>query len=355
MKYTKLGKTDVDISRICLGTMTWGQQNTQQEALEQMDYALENGVNFWDTAEMYPVPKVAEKYGKTEEIIGSWFTSRGRREDIVLATKISPLTWARGEKQPKINKQTVLTAVDNSLKRLSTDYIDLYQLHWPTNRPYHHHANNRDFVPASGSQMKEQILANIHETLETFNCLVKAGKIKHIGLSNDSSWGISQFCQLADKYSLPRIQSVQNEYNLTRRRDELNVLESCALEELSYLGWSPLSQGVLSGQYLDGNIPTKSRLAVATRDGVEHELSWRITPTCNQAIKEYHAVAKKHNLDFYQMAIAFTLRREYLSCSIIGASSLNQLKSNIAAIDLELSEEVLSDIEKIYSKYPDPF
>lgn len=157
MKYTKLGKTNIDISRICLGSMTWGQQNTQDEAFEQMDYALEKGVNFWDTAEMYPVPKTAQKYGKTEEIIGSWLSSRNKREDVVLATKISPLKWARGEEKPEINRQTLLTAVDSSLKRLKTDYIDLYQLHWPTNRPYHHHANNRDFVPASGNLAKEQI------------------------------------------------------------------------------------------------------------------------------------------------------------------------------------------------------
>ncbi|MGQ4005188.1 aldo/keto reductase [Francisellaceae bacterium CB300] len=354
MKYTKLGSTNIDISRICLGTMTWGRQNTQVEGFEQMDYALSQGVNFWDTAEMYPIPPVAERYGDTESIIGNWFKATNKRKDIILATKFSPMTWARNEENPIINKETITTAVENSLKRLQTDYIDLYQFHWPTNRPHYHFGNWWDFEPSMGKNNKEQITENILETLQTCNELVKAGKIRHIGLSNDSAWGINQFLKLAEKHNLPRLQSIQHEYNLTRRRDETDVMETCALEDISYLAWSPLEQGIITGKYINGARPAGTRMSAEILNGQEDRYAFRIN-TNDDAIIAYLEVAKKHNLDICQMAIAFTVRKQYMSCSIIGATNMDQLKNNIAAIDLHLSDEVLADIEKVRRKYPVPF
>ncbi|AVC44393.1 aldo/keto reductase [Francisella tularensis subsp. novicida] len=354
MKYTKLGKTRIDISRICLGTMTWGRQNTQAEGFEQMDYALAQGINFWDTAEMYAIPPTAKTYGKTEEIIGNWFKTRQKRSDVILATKFSPMTWARNEQNPITNKVNIIDAVDNSLKRLQTDYIDLYQFHWPTNRPHYHFGNWWDFEPLVGQQNKQRIIDNIHEILVTCDELVKAGKIRHIGLSNDSAWGINQFIKLAEKHNLPRLVSIQHEYNLNRRRDETDIMETCALEEISYLAWSPLEQGVLTGKYRNGARPAGTRMSAEILDGQEDRYAFRFA-TNDDAVTAYINVAKKHNLDICQMAIAFTIRKAYMSCSIIGATSMEQLKTNIEAINLNLSDEVLADIEKVRRKYPVPF
>lgn len=354
MKYTKLGKTNIDISRICLGTMTWGRQNTQAEGFEQMDYALSNGVNFWDTAEMYAIPPTAKTYGKTEEIIGNWFKASQKRQDVIIATKFSPMPWARNEENPVTNKATIIDAVHNSLKRLQTDYIDLYQFHWPTNRPHYHFGNWWDFEPSAGHNNKEQIVENIHEILMTCDELVKAGKIKHIGLSNDSAWGINQFIKLSEKYNLPRLASIQHEYNLNRRRDETDVMEICALEDISYLAWSPLEQGVITGKYRNGARPAGTRMSPEILDGQEDRYGFRFA-TNDDAVTEYIEVAKKHNLDICQMAIAFTIRKPYMSSSIIGATTMDQLKTNIDAINLKLSNEVLADIEKVRRKYPVPF
>lgn len=354
MKYLKLGNTDIDISRICLGTMTWGKQNTQAQGFEQMDYALSQGVNFWDTAEMYAVPPCPKTYGKTEEIIGNWIKATNKRSEIVLATKLSPLPWARGEEEPAINKQNIITAVDNSLKRLQTDYIDLYQFHWAANRPNYHFAGVWDFVPSS-AENKTQISDNILEILQTCNDLIKQGKIKHIGLSNDTDWGINKFITLAQKHDLPVIQSIQHEYNLLRRRDETDVMETCSLENLSYLAWSPLNMGVLSGKYIGGARPDGTRLSKEVLDGQEDRFMTRTSSTIDIAVAEYMRVANKHGLDVCQMAIAFTIRRDYMSSTIIGATNMEQLKSNIDAVNLELSEEVLNDIEVVRRKYPMPF
>ncbi|AIT08735.1 aldo/keto reductase [Candidatus Francisella endociliophora] len=354
MQYTKLGKTNIDISRICLGTMTWGRQNTQAEGFEQMNYALSKGVNFWDTAEMYAIPPTAKTYGKTEEIIGNWFKASKKRQDVILATKFSPMPWARNEENPVTNKATIIDAVNNSLKRLQTDYIDLYQFHWPTNRPHYHFGNWWDFEPSVGHNNKEQIVENIYETLITCDELVKAGKIKYIGLSNDSAWGINQFIKLSEKYNLPRLASIQHEYNLNRRRDETDVMETCALEDISYLAWSPLEQGVITGKYRNGARPAGTRMSPEILDGQEDRYGFRFA-TNDNAVTEYIEVAKKHNLDICQMAIAFTIRKPYMSCSIIGATTMDQLKTNIDAINLKLSDEVLADIEKVRRKYPVPF
>ena len=357
MKYTKLGKTNIDISRICLGTMTWGKQNTQAEGFEQMDYALDKGVNFWDTAELYAVPPTPSTYGKTEEIIGNWFAETKRRNEVILATKFSPIPWARGEENPTINRENILIAVENSLKRLKTDYIDLYQFHWTVNRPNYHFADWWDFEPSTGSDAQKRITDNILETLEACDELIKAGKIRNIGLSDDSAWGINKFINLSEKYNLPRIASIQNEYNLLRRRDETDVMETCALEEVSYLPWSPLQMGILSGKYLNGNVPKGSRMSDEVMETPEQKARFqtRLSPMVNEAVAEYLKVAKKHNLDVCQMAIAFTIRKNYMDSSIIGATNMQQLKSNIDAVNLVLSEEVLRDIEIVRKKYPVPF
>ena len=230
-------------------------QNTQAEAFEQMDYALSAGVNFWDTAEMYAIPPTAATYGSTEKIIGNWLAkNKKRRKEIILATKISPAPWARGAHNAVINRKNIIAAVEGSLQRLQTDYIDLYQLHWPTNRPNYHFANWRDFEPAVGLGERQKIIDNMLESLSTCDELMKSGKIKHLGLSDDSAWGVTQFCALAKEHNVPRIVSIQNEYNLLRRRDEADVMEACALEEVSYLSWSPLQMGILSGKYLNGQV-----------------------------------------------------------------------------------------------------
>ncbi|AIT08736.1 aldo/keto reductase [Candidatus Francisella endociliophora] len=353
MKYTKLGNTNLSISRICLGTMTWGQQNTQTESFEQMEYALSQGVNFWDTAEMYAFPRTPETYGKTEEIIGNWFQQSKKRDSIILASKCSPVGYIRNK--PIISRENILEAVDGSLKRLKTDYIDLYQFHWPTNRPHYHFNLWWNFKPAT-SESKSQIIENIFETLQTCDELVKAGKIKYIGLSNDSVWGVNQFITIAEKYNLPRIQSLQNEYNLHRRRDETDIMETCALEDISYLAWSPLNMGVISGKYIKNQRPIESRMSnkFLSNQNLKDMLAYRLAVK-DEVTLEYLRIAQKHNLDICQMALAFTIRKPYMSSSIIGATSIKQLKTNIDAINLELSDEVLADIEKVRRKYPVPF
>lgn len=356
MEYTKLGSSDLDVSRICLGTMTWGRQNNQQEGFEQMDYAIGEGVNFWDTAEMYAIPPTPDTYGTTETIIGNWFADRGRRKDVILATKFSPLPWARGEDVPLTNRHNIITAVENSLKRLQTDYIDVYQFHWPTNRSNYHFANWWDFEPSGmGAEVKKAITDNKIEILQTMQELIQQGKIRHMGLSDDSAWGIKQFIDLSEKMNLPRIVSIQNEYNLLRRRDETDVIETCAYENVAYLPWSPLQMGVLSGKYLNGQFPAGSRFSKEIVGDQWDRFSTRLDLHTDDAVRAYMDVAKKHGLDVCQMAIAFTIRKPWLTSTIIGATTIDQLKTNIAAIDIKLSDACLADIRDVYRKYPVPF
>jgi aryl-alcohol dehydrogenase-like predicted oxidoreductase len=355
MKYTTLGTSDVKISKICLGTMTWGKQNNQDEAFEQMNYALSEGVNFFDTAEMYAIPPTADTYGKTEAIIGNWLEATGKRSQIVLATKFSPLPWARGEVSPVIDKKNIITAVENSLKRLKTNYIDLYQLHWPTNRSHYHFSNWWDFEPASGLAAKEKIVENKIEILQTLQSLVDEGKIRNIGLSDDSAWGIKQYVELSEKHDLPRIMSIQNEYNLLRRRDEYDVAETCSLEEVSYFPWSPLAMGVLSGKYLNDKFPDKSRFSKEVMGDGWDRYNSRVELNTHNATAKYLDIAKKYNLDPCQMAIAFVLSRKWVSSAIVGATNMGQLKNNIAAIDLDLTPDCLGDIHEIYRQYPVAF
>ena len=345
VKYTTLGTTDLKISKICLGTMTWGVQNSQEEGFEQMDYALNQGVNFWDTAELYAVPPSADTYGKTEEIIGNWFKKTGKRNEVILATKVAgpgPF-WIRQGKG--IDKQNIIEAVNESLKRLQTDYIDLYQLHWP-NRDNYHFQQNWNFNPQFSP---EQVEENFVEVLQTLDQLIKDGKIRHIGLSNETEWGVMKYLQLSKKHNLPRIQSNQNEYSLLCRHFEPGFAEIAIAEKCGLLAWSPLATGLLTGKYMDGARPEGSRWKLD---------SWstnRDTKQANQAVKQYHEIANKHGLNPSQMALAFVNSRPFVTSNIIGATSMEQLKTNIDSVNIELSDDVKKKITSIYQTYPIPY
>ena len=346
MQYRKLGRTDLDISLIGLGTMTWGFQNTQAEGFEQMDYALEHGVNFFDTAEMYAVPPTSETFGATESIIGNWFASRSNRDKVILASKITGpgLPWVRDGKN-LIDKKNIHLAVESSLKRLQTDYIDLYQLHWP-NRGSYHFGQSWGYAPNFNVQAEEE---NFLEVLHTMQTLIDAGKIRHIGLSNETAWGMTKWLQLAEQHNLPRMASIQNEYSLLCRYFEPDLHEIALHEDCGLLAWSPLSRGTLSGKYLNGARPEGSRLTIETRaDHREH-------PQTDEAIKKYVELAKQHGLDPSQMALAFVNNRPFVSSTLIGATNMQQLKSNIDSIELTLSTEVNAEIEKIRRDHPMPY
>lgn len=348
MEYTKLGRTDIEVSRICLGTMTWGNQNSEAEGHEQMDYALDKGVNFFDTAELYAVPTSAETQGKTEEIIGTWFKKSGKREDVVLATKIAGpgLPWIRDARP--IDRAGVFEAVEGSLKRLQTDYIDLYQLHWP-NRDHYHFARNWNFAPSAKDA--DQNRDNMLEILEALDEVVKQGKVKEVGLSDDTAWGTLHYLKLSETKGLPRMVSIQNEYSLLCRLFEPDLSEIAIKEDIGLLAWSPLATGMLSGKYLDKDKwPDGTRWTLSNRNQ-----NHRNNDIAHAATAAYIDVAKKHGLDPCQMAIAFTLAKPFVTSSIIGATSMAQLKSNIDAVNVKLSKEVLADIEAVRRQYPMPF
>lgn len=346
MQYRKLGRTPIDVSLICLGTMTWGNQNSEAEGHQQMDYAVSRGINFFDTAEMYAVPPSAETYGRTEEIIGTWFAARKNRDKIVLTTKIvGPGTaWVRGGKS-RIDRDNITKAVETSLKRLQTDYIDLYQLHWP-NRGSYHFSQQWDYAP--DFDLKEE-RENFIEVLQTFDDLISAGKIRHIGLSNETAWGTMQYLRLSEEKGLPRMASIQNEYSLTCRLFEPDLQEIALHEDIGLLAWSPLAGGMLSGKYLDGARPQGSRWSLDDRP------KKRDTVQAQQAVRAYMDVAKKHGLDVCQMALAFVNARPFVTANIIGATTMEQLKTNIDSIDLVLDKAVLDDIENVRRQYPVPY
>lgn len=348
MKYSKLGSSDLNVSRVCLGTMTWGKQNTEAEGHEQMDYAITQGINFFDTAEMYAVPPSADTYGKTETIIGTWFKKRGKRDDIILATKLAGAGFDYVRGGSYVDGKNIRKAVEDSLTRLQTDYIDLYQLHWP-NRPFPHFGKNNageiDFTKVNAAKETKNFL----DVLETLNDFIKQGKIRHIGLSDDSAWGISKYIELAGKHNLPRMTSIQNEFSLLKRSDDPYLVEVCVMEEVAYLPWSPLAQGMISGKYLNGARPEGTRWAIDSRP------PFRDTPDANKAVQAYIDVAKKHGLDVCQMALKFVDKQNFVTSTIIGATRMDQLKSDIAAFDLELSEDVMKDIDEVYRQYPMPY
>lgn len=346
MIYRKLGRTGLEISVIGLGTMTWGLQNTQQDGFEQMDYALDQGINFFDTAEMYAVPPSKDTFGKTETIIGNWFASRSKRDQVILATKIAGpgLNYIR-EGKNRIDRKNIHLALEDSLKRLQTDYIDLYQLHWP-NRGSYHFGQVWGYNPAFDPQAEE---ANFIEVLQTLEELIQQGKIRHIGVSNETAWGLSKWLQLSEKHNLPRMASIQNEYSLLCRHFEPDLSEMTLHEDVGLLAWSPLTRGMISGKYLDGALPEGTRLALETRK--EH----RAHPQTDAAIRKYMALAEHHHLDVCQMALAFVNSRPFLTSTLIGATSMEQLRSNIDSINMELPEEVLKEIADIRREYPMPF
>ncbi|MDH5325106.1 MAG: aldo/keto reductase [Gammaproteobacteria bacterium] len=345
MEYRTLGRTDLKISAIGLGTMTWGLQNSQADGFEQMDYALNQGVNFFDTAEMYAIPPSPETYGTTETIIGRWFAARQNRDQVILATKITGpgLNWIRNGEG--INRQSVVQAVEDSLKRLQTDYIDLYQLHWP-NRGSYHFGKTWGYAPGFDVQQERD---NFLEVLQTMQGLVDVGKIRHFGLSNETAWGLTQWLQLAQQHDLPRAVSIQNEYSLLCRHFEPDLSEISVNEACGLLAWSPLCRGMISGKYLDGARPEGARLSIETR--VEH----RVQAQTDAAIVDYIALAKQRDWNVCQMAIAFVLSRPFVSSVLVGATTMEQLRCNIAAMELPLSEDIYTSIQELQRKHPMPF
>ncbi|MCC9620977.1 NADP(H)-dependent aldo-keto reductase [Thalassospira sp. MA62] len=344
MEYRRLGRTDIDVSVICLGTMTWGQQNTQEEAFEQLDYATANEINFIDTAEMYPVPAMEETFTATETIIGNWLEKRGKRDDLVIATKVvgpaDRFPYVRGG--PRLTRSQIFEAIDGSLKRLKTDYVDLYQLHWPDR-------NSNFFSKLGYAHDADEEFTPIEETLSALDELVKAGKIRHIGLSNESPWGLMKFLQLSETKGLPRVASVQNPYSLLTRQYEVGMAECSIREDAGLLAYSPLGGGALSGKYLGGARPE------GTRVGKWPQYFGRyLTENGVKATEAYVKLARDNGLDPAQMALAYVNSRQFLTANIIGATSMEQLKSNIGSANITLSDDVLEEIEKIHQIYTYP-
>ncbi len=346
MLMRKLGRTGLDVSEICLGTMTWGQQNTEAEGHAQMDYALDQGINFFDTAEMYAIPPKAETQGSTETIIGTWFAARRNRQKVILATKIagrSPMNWMRdNDKESRITRKQIDEAVGKSLKRLQTDYIDLYQLHWP-DRPMANFGSNglawhqhvADFTP-------------FEEILDALNVHVKAGRIRHIGVSNETPWGVMRFLAESGKHNLPRMHSIQNAYNLINRTFELGLAEIAFHEQVGLLAYSPLGQGFLTGKYHNGANPPGSRKQLFNR-AQRYE-----RPEVERAIGNWLALAKSWDMDPAQLAIAFVIAKPFVTSCIIGATTMAQLKTDIAAHTIRLTAEQMKEIDRIHHQQPNP-
>ena len=348
-----LGTSGLQVPTICLGTMTFGTQNTEAEAHAQLHHALEAGVTFWDTAELYPTnPVSAETYGDTERYIGNFFSIHGGREKVVLATKMAGPGRPHIRKGSGFSPASIRAALEDSLARLKTDYVDLYQLHWPNRGSYHF--SQQWAYAGPESPMLKQTTARVEEdmlaTLETLGALVKEGKIRHLGLSNETAWGTLTYLALAQKHTLPRMVSIQNEYSLLCRLYEPELAEISLRENISLLPWSPLAGGILSGKYFGGARPEGSRITLPGYSGLS-----RLTPHTQSAADAYTSLAHQHGLNPAQMALAFTLTRPYVASTIIGATTLAQLKTNIAAAHLVLSPEVLEGIEAIYRNYTMPY
>ena len=343
MDYRKLGRTDLNVSALCLGTMTWGEQNSQDEAFAQIARAKKAGINFIDTAEMYPVPPRPETYASTERYIGNWFKTQGDRADWILASKIAGpgngIAHIR-DGQLKHNRRHIVEALDASLKRLQTDWIDLYQLHWPE--------RSTNFFGKLGYQHQEETLTPLEETLEVLDEQIKAGKIRHIGLSNETPWGTMKFLQLAESRGWPRAVSIQNPYNLLNRSFEVGLAEISIREQCGLLAYSPLAFGMLSGKYENGARPSQGRLTLFSR------FSRYSNPQSVAACSRYVALAREHELDPAQMALAFVTQQRFVTSNIIGATSLEQLESNLGSYELKLSEDVLAGIEAIHKDQPNP-
>ncbi len=347
MEYRQLGTSDLEVSEICLGSMTWGTQNTETEGHAQIDLALDHGVNFIDTAELYPsCPMDATTTGRTEEIIGTWLATSGRRDDIILATKVAGAGNNHVQDGIPIGPHKIRLSLEGSLRRLQTDYIDLYQLHWP-NRGSYHFRQNWDFDPTQQDSLAMR--DHVHETLGFLGEMVDAGKIRYIGLSNESCWGTLQYLQAAETHGFPRVVSIQNEYSLMYRTHDLDLAELSHHEKVGLLPYSPLCCGMLTGKYASGARPPGSRMTIHS------DLYGRAVDSAWPAVDAYVAVARKHGLDPAHMAIAFCNQRPFVASSIIGATSLEQLENNLGAADLRLDEEVLADIRAVYRSQPMPY
>lgn len=341
MEYNILPNSNIKVSKICLGTMTWGRQNNQQEAFDQMDYSIDKGVNFFDTAELYPVPATPDKYAITEEIIGNWFQQSKKRDKIILATKIAgPGDYTAHIRKTGYKGNSIENALDGSLKRLKTDYIDLYQLHWPERITNTFGNRNFQYFNDSWDDNFEFILEKLKE-------LIKIGKIRHIGLSNENPWGIMKFLDYS-KQELPKMITVQNPYSLLNRLFEVGSSEICKRENIGLLAYSPLGFGILTGKYFNGKMPKNSRLDLfPTLKRYSNENSIK-------AAKLYQEVAKKHNLSLTHLSLSFVNDRPFVTSNIIGATNLEQLKENIESVNIKLSDEIISEINSINNKIPNP-
>ena len=340
MKYRKLGDTNLNVSLICLGTMSFGEQNTEKDAHEQLTFALDHGVNFIDTAEMYAIPPKESTQGLTEKYIGSWVKKNLSRDKYIIATKVAGpgMEYIRGG--TNLSKEHVTQAIDASLKRLNTDYIDLYQVHWPERKS--------NYFGQLGYTQSEDIGIAIEETLSALHDAIKAGKIRHVGISNETPWGVHEYLKLSESKSLPKIQTIQNPYSLLNRIYEVGLAEMSYRENIGLLAYSPLGFGVLTGKYLNA-MPDKSRL------GLFGEWFTRYSnEKCHEATSKYSTIAEKYNISLCQMALAFVNTRPFVTSNIIGATTIEQLKENIESVDVSLSDEIIEEINNIHADIPNP-
>ena len=342
MNYRKLGNTDLDLSTICLGTMTWGEQNTQEEGFEQMDYALDQGVNFWDTAELYAVPPKAETFGHTETIIGNWFKKNKKRDKVILATKVAGPSrkYLRNGENSFVGKN-LDQAINDSLKRLKTDYIDLYQLHWPE--------RNVNNFGKLGYSHKENNWNEFEDVLDNLKKYIDIGKIRYVGLSNETPWGVMNYLKLSKDKNLPRMMSIQNPYSLLNRSYEVGLAEISIREKIGCLAYSPLASGYLSGKYRNGIFPKGSRME---RD-FDFWTRYR-KPNVDKVVEEYYKISKKYGLDISQMSIKFCEVQDFMTSVIIGATTMEQLKTDIESVKVKLDEEVIKEINEIQKIFPNP-
>tara|TARA_Y100000992_G_C21253151_1_gene487022 strand:+ start:377 stop:1417 length:1041 start_codon:yes stop_codon:yes gene_type:complete len=344
MKYKNLGNTDLKVSLICLGTMTWGEQNTQEEGFEQMDYSVNNGINFFDTAELYAIPPKAKTYGKTEEIIGNWFTKRKNRKKIILASKIAGpgLSWIRGGGS-QYSEKGIESALNDSLKRLKTDYIDLYQLHWPER-------NTNYFGDLDYEHKENEKSWNSFESiLKVLKKFIDQGKIRFIGISNETPWGFSKFLEISKEQKLPRVMSVQNPYSLVNRSYEIGMSEISIREKAGLLAYSPLAAGYLTGKYRNKQIPKNSRMDLFYENYPRYH-----NQRTYDAVDEYFNIAKKNKISLTQLAQAFVNSRDFVTSNIIGATTMEQLKENIGSINISLDENIVEEINSVHEKIPNP-
>ena len=344
MNYKKLGNTDIKVSTICLGTMTWGEQNTQEEGFKQMDYALDQGVNFWDTAELYAVPPRAETYGHTEIIIGNWFKKTKKRDKVILGTKVAgPMrAYLRGGAN-NYSLEKMTEAINDSLKRLQTDYIDLYQLHWPER-------NTNTFGRLGYEHKENENWTKFEDVLGNLQRFIDSGKIREIGLSNETPWGVSKYLELSKEKNLPRMISIQNPYSLLNRTYEVGLAEISIRDEIGLLAYSPLASGYLSGKYRNETYPKGSRIE---RDWDFWKYRYN-TPNLKNAVEEYYKISKKYNLNMSQMSLKFCEIQPFMTSVIIGATTMEQLKTNIESVNVNLSDDIIKEINKVQTIYPSP-